>query len=63
MAPTAPNGDVADSIDRDYKEHLKRYETNGTISLPMEVFEKIYLNPQLPVKGELRGTFGNPTPM
>ena len=59
----AANGDVADSIDRDYKEHLKRYETNGTISLPMEVFEKIYLNPQLPVKGELRGTFGNPTPL
>ena len=63
MAPNGANGDVADSIDRDYKEHLKRYETNGTISLPMEVFEKIYLNPQLPVKGELRGTFGNPTPL
>ncbi|MCJ1285717.1 hypothetical protein MMC26_005058 [Xylographa opegraphella] len=63
MAPTGANGDHADSIDRDYKEHLKRYETNGTISLPMEVFEKIYLNPQLPIKGELRGTFGNPTPL
>ncbi|MCJ1321246.1 hypothetical protein MMC15_006590 [Xylographa vitiligo] len=63
MAPNGANGEVADSIDRDYKEHLKRYETNGTISLPMEVFEKIYLNPQLPVKGELRGTFGNPTPL
>jgi len=66
MAPNVPNasnGDVSDSIDRDYKEHLKRYETNGTISLPMEVFEKVYLNPQLPVKGELRGTFGNPTPI
>lgn len=42
---------------------IRRYETNASVNIPMEVFEKMYLTPQLPVKGELRKTFGNPTPM
>jgi uncharacterized protein len=45
------------------QEHLDRYNTNGSVAIPMEVFEKMYLNPQMPVKGELRKTFGNPTPL
>lgn len=28
-----------------------------------ELFEKLYLTPQKTVKGDLRGTFGNPTPV
>jgi hypothetical protein len=28
-----------------------------------ELFEKLYLAPQSKVKGQLRDTFGNPTPM
>lgn len=28
-----------------------------------ELFEKLYLTPQKAVKGDLRGTFGNPTPV
>lgn len=28
-----------------------------------ELFEKLYLSPQTPVKGNLRNTFGNPTPV
>ncbi|KAH8700207.1 gpr1-like plasma membrane protein [Talaromyces proteolyticus] len=34
-----------------------------SIALPPEIFEKLYLSPQNKVKGELRRTFGNPTPL
>lgn len=43
--------------------HLSRCETNASIMIPKDVFEKMYLTPQLPVKGQLRKTLGNPTPM
>ena len=43
--------------------HLNRYATNGSVAIPMEVFEKMYLNPQMVVKGQLVKTFGNPTPL
>ncbi|KAK2626357.1 hypothetical protein QTJ16_004619 [Diplocarpon rosae] len=41
---------------------LKRIRTAGSISISPELFEKIYLSPQNTVKGDLRKTFGNPTP-
>ena len=40
---------------------IKRYETNASITIPKDVFEKMYLTPKIPVKGVLRETFGNPT--
>lgn len=49
------------SIDNDTA--LKRIRTAGSISISPELFEKIYLSPQNAVKGDLRKTFGNPTPM
>ncbi|KAI1335811.1 GPR1/FUN34/YaaH-class plasma membrane protein-like protein [Xylariaceae sp. FL0016] len=42
---------------------LKRLRTAGSISLSPELFEKLYLAPQNKVKGELRKTFANPTPI
>lgn len=42
---------------------LQRMMTNGSISIPPDVFEKLYLSPQNAVKGQLRKTFANPTPM
>lgn len=42
---------------------LKRIQTAGSISISPELFEKIYLSPQNQVKGDLRKTFGNPTPL
>lgn len=42
---------------------LKRIQTAGSISISPELFEKIYLSPQNQVKGELRKTVGNPTPL
>ncbi|EKD15438.1 uncharacterized protein L3040_001810 [Drepanopeziza brunnea f. sp. 'multigermtubi'] len=42
---------------------LHRIGTAGSISISAELFEKIYLSPQNAVKGDLRKTFGNPTPV
>ncbi|KAB8292522.1 hypothetical protein EYC80_008232 [Monilinia laxa] len=43
-------------------EALKRFKTDGSLSISPELFEKIYLS-QNAVKGDLRKTFGNPTPV
>ncbi|EME82292.1 uncharacterized protein MYCFIDRAFT_40412 [Pseudocercospora fijiensis CIRAD86] len=41
-----------------------RLETaQSVVTIPPDVFEKLYLQPQMPVKGELRKTFANPTPV
>ena len=40
-----------------------RRDNQHNITLTPELFEKMYLNPQQDVKGDLRGTFGNPTPL
>lgn len=44
-------------------DDLRRIRTAGTVSISAELFEKLYLSPQNVVKGDLRKTFGNPTPM
>ena len=40
-----------------------RRDNRHNVTLTPELFEKIYLNPQQEVKGDLRSTFGNPTPL
>jgi len=47
----------------DAEETLKRIRTMGSVNISAELFEKLYLTPENKVKGELRKTFGNPTPM
>jgi len=47
----------------DSDDALKRIRTAGSISISPELFEKLYLSPQNAVKGDLRKTFGNPTPL
>lgn len=47
----------------DHGDALQRIRTAGSISISPELFEKIYLSPQNAVKGDLRKTFGNPTPV
>jgi hypothetical protein len=42
---------------------LNRIRTTGSLSISPELFEKIYLSPQNKVAGDLRKTFGNPTPL
>jgi hypothetical protein len=57
----------------DYHQHLdasadsdtalRKIQTAGSISISPELFEKLYLSPPNKVKGDLRKTFGNPTPL
>ncbi|KAJ9640832.1 hypothetical protein H2204_003121 [Knufia peltigerae] len=42
---------------------LQRLRTAGSVTMSPELFEKLYLAPQNSVKGDLRRTFGNPTPI
>lgn len=49
--------------DTDTDHALHRIRTTGSLSISPELFEKIYLSPQNRVAGELRKTFGNPTPL
>ncbi|KAK2004399.1 GPR1/FUN34/YaaH-class plasma membrane protein [Colletotrichum falcatum] len=44
-------------------ENLKMIKTAGSVNMSPELFEKLYLSPQNKVKGDLRKTFGNPTPI
>ena len=44
-------------------EALHKLKTANSVTMSPELFEKIYLNPQNAVKGELRNTFANPTPL
>jgi hypothetical protein len=46
-----------------HDEVLDRIKTAASISIPPELFEQLYLAPQNQVKGQLRQTFGNPTPL
>lgn len=56
-----PHYDLESHEDKDYA--LEKIRTAGSISISPELFEKIYLSPQNRVHGEIRKTFGNPTPM
>lgn len=51
--------DYRDDID----QTLHRAKTAGAVSISAELFEKLYLAPKTEVNGQLRRTFGNPTPM
>ena len=42
---------------------LHRIRTVASVSMSPELFEKLYLSAQNAVKGELRKTFANPTPV
>jgi len=42
---------------------LQEARTTGAVSISAELFEKLYLAPKTDVSGQLRKTFGNPTPM
>lgn len=42
---------------------LERVRSSGLLTISPEMFEKLYLNPKTNVKGDLRNTFGNPTPL
>ena len=45
------------------EDALQRIKTAGTISISPELFEKLYLTPKRPMKGNLRSIIGNPSPL
>ncbi|KIH92204.1 hypothetical protein SPBR_03108 [Sporothrix brasiliensis 5110] len=56
------NGCVPD-VEKNHMEALREIATNRSVVMSAEQFEKLYLSPHNKVKGELRQTYGNPTPM
>jgi hypothetical protein len=42
------------------QDNMSERKANGN---DLQMFEKLYLNPKTDVKGDLRGTFANPTPL
>ncbi|SPJ79806.1 related to Y.lipolytica GPR1 protein and Fun34p [Fusarium torulosum] len=60
MSRSPSANDKAQSLHRDEMEHIQ-----PAMSIPIspELFEQLYLQPHSKVKGELRNTFGNPTPI
>ena len=46
-----------------HDELLQRMNTSSSVVMTSELFEKLYLGPMNKVKGDLRATFGNPTPL
>jgi len=63
----APPHDIEQNGDaKDWASRLERYDTNQSSMIPpmsRETFEGLYLAPKMPVAGQLRKTFGNPTPI
>lgn len=58
------NGNGASSdAEKGQMEALREIATNRSVVMSAEQFEKLYLSPQNRVKGELRQTYGNPTPL
>jgi len=49
--------------DMEHGDALQRVRTAGSVSMSPELFEKLYLTPQNKVKGDLRRTVANPTPL
>ena len=58
----AMNGNTT-GTDNESGDTLARMRTAGSVNISSELFEKLYLSPETRVKGDLRNTFGNPTPM
>ncbi|TVY51797.1 Protein alcS, partial [Lachnellula cervina] len=54
------NGDGNGSVD---VNGAPLEQTQSSLSISPALFEKLYLSPQNAVKGDLRKTFGNPTPL
>lgn len=58
------NGDHISSVESNSMDILKRQNTGGSsVMISMDDLEKLYLNPPHKVQGNLRSTFGNPTPL
>lgn len=50
-------------VENNRMETLRQFRSAQSVQMSPELFEKLYLSPMNEVKGDLRGTFGNPTPI
>ncbi|KPM44549.1 hypothetical protein AK830_g2053 [Neonectria ditissima] len=58
------SSDNSSKVNNEHRDDvLNRIQTAASISLSPELFEQLYLSPQNQVKGQLRQTLGNPTPL
>ena len=57
------NGVNGSGQDHSHDQILERMRTTQSIMMSPDMFEKLYLQPQPNVKGNLQRTFGNPTPL
>lgn len=57
VSPTRTNDTHFDN------EEKLRYELAKTVTLTPELYEKLFISPKTQVSGDLRKTFGNPTPI
>lgn len=55
--------DYATSKDEKKSHPLQTVKSANSFTISPEMFEKMYLSPENQVKGDLRKTFGNPTPL
>lgn len=64
---TNPNNGVGNPYqtaeDESSEAALNNVRTATSVNMSPELFEKLYLSPENRVKGDLRRTFGNPTPV
>lgn len=60
-----PDDSISEKQSTPAAEMLRRIQTAESVLLPIprDAFEKLYLNPKMPTTGNLRRTFGNPTPI
>lgn len=57
------NGVSPTDLEAGKAEGLRELRSAQSISMTPDLFEKLYLSPPNKVEGNLRRTFGNPTPM
>lgn len=64
-SPSMSDENISEKHDAATVEMLRRYQTAESVLLPIprDAFEKLYLSPKTPAAGNLRRTFGNPTPI
>ncbi len=63
FANGASNGASSLGTAVSHDDVLHRIKTSQSIMMSPEMFEKLYLQPQPKVKGDLVRTFANPTPL
>jgi hypothetical protein len=63
FATMAMNNHALNEIEKSYLERLERLESTAPVTMSRQEYERLYLTPKPPVKGDLRKRFANPTPL